>query len=221
MVLLLFPEPTASSGDFLLRQPGGQAHPSSFSAVTGDPWPSPHQDLGARSKVQAGIVQPGAGWAGSLHRHHVEKQGSHNGAASYTTCTPLTTNCPLQKSDQSRKKHKGFSDAFQKESGSVRLSCGKSADLGGAGSDHRLTQRGEPWADTPSGRHPIRKTSSVTVQPKGGFSSSSSPCCMEEAHLLQHRGNPKTVLSDVSQPPGERLCISAARRLCISTVRRP
>lgn len=165
-------------------------------------WPSPHQDLGARSKVQAGIVQPGAGWAGSLHRHHVEKQGSHNREASYTTCTPLTTHCTLWKSDQSREKHKGFSDAFQKESGSVRLSYGKSADLGGGGgSDHWLAQRGEPWADAPSGRqqhHPPAQRGLL----------SSSTCCMEETHLPQHGGNPKTVFSDVSQPHGKMLCIS-------------
>ena len=128
-------------------------------------WPSPHQDLGARSKVQAGIVQPGAGWAGSLHRHHVEKQGSHNREASYTTCTPLTTHCTLWKSDQSREKHKGFSDAFQKESGSVRLSYGKSADLGGGGGgqitgSHNAGSRGQT---------PHQEDSSITLQPKGGF----------------------------------------------------
>lgn len=45
----------------------------------------------------------------------------------------------------------GLSDAFQKESESVRLSSGKSTDLA-AGSDHQLAPLREPRADTPSGR---------------------------------------------------------------------
>ena len=45
----------------------------------------------------------------------------------------------------------GLSDAFQKESESVRLSSGKSADVA-AGSDHQLAQLRELRADTPSGR---------------------------------------------------------------------
>lgn len=152
-------------------------------------------------------MQRGARWAGSPHHRHVEKQGPQNGAAPYRMCTPLTTACPPQKSDQSRKMCKGLSDAFQKESESVTLSNRKSTDLGAA-SGHRLPQLREPLADTPSGRW---------------AASPSSPEGASQARLLPllHGG---ASAATAGREPEDTVFVKSAtqsRMLCNPTTRRP